>query len=148
MSLAYVDGNPRSSKNPMTTSNGRTDFLYLMLKLVILIVWEFVDQDQCTCSGRQTRDPRDVPSHPHQGILHKQPMHNETLQYIRAGVWATATFPPQYHWVLHSSTTKPSFRSFFYARFCCLEHFSEPHSRGSFVSSSASECIEGFGCLG
>ncbi|KXS20450.1 hypothetical protein M427DRAFT_28172 [Gonapodya prolifera JEL478] len=43
MGLVYVDGNPKSPKNPMSKANGRSDFLYLLVKLSAVFVWELVD---------------------------------------------------------------------------------------------------------
>ncbi|KAJ3344283.1 hypothetical protein HDU93_000073 [Gonapodya sp. JEL0774] len=86
MALSYVDGNPKSSKNTTTRANGRTDFLYIAIKLFIVFIWEFVELPIAKlgflvpCLLILTKE-----------VLHRQPFHNETLQTIRAGILTTAS---------------------------------------------------------
>ncbi|KXS13284.1 hypothetical protein M427DRAFT_146690 [Gonapodya prolifera JEL478] len=41
MALVYVDANPKSSTNPLTRAHGRTDLMYLVVKLIAVFLWEF-----------------------------------------------------------------------------------------------------------
>ncbi|KXS12089.1 hypothetical protein M427DRAFT_72225, partial [Gonapodya prolifera JEL478] len=86
LSYIYVDGNPKSPKNVMTRSNGRTDMLYLAIKLTVVFVWEFASSSSTKlavlvpCLLILTKE-----------IVHKQPFHNEILQMIRSGMLMAAT---------------------------------------------------------
>ncbi|KXS13274.1 hypothetical protein M427DRAFT_71499 [Gonapodya prolifera JEL478] len=85
MALVYVDGNPKSANNPLTRAHGRTDLLYVVVKLVVVFVWEFP-----------------VPPANKLVILvvfmlfltketiQKQPFHDVTLQSIRSGIFVAA----------------------------------------------------------
>ncbi|KXS20452.1 hypothetical protein M427DRAFT_28173 [Gonapodya prolifera JEL478] len=85
MGLVYVDGNPKSPKNPMSKANGRSDFLYLLVKLSAVFVWQLVDSPLTKLAFLVvalfiiSRD-----------MILRQPFHNEVLQSFRSGIFMTS----------------------------------------------------------
>ncbi|KAJ3334840.1 hypothetical protein HDU93_007184 [Gonapodya sp. JEL0774] len=79
--LVYVDGNPSALKNPHTRAQGRTDMLYLLIKFIIVFVWQFVASSSTklgllvVCLLIITKE-----------MVEKQPLHNEAMQATRSGI--------------------------------------------------------------
>ncbi|KAJ3337888.1 hypothetical protein HDU93_000388 [Gonapodya sp. JEL0774] len=83
--LIYVDGNPKSPKNTLSRAHGRTDLLYLVVKLLLVFVWQFLDSTSTklgilvVCLFALVKE-----------TVQKQPFHNATLQEIRSGIFFAA----------------------------------------------------------
>ncbi|KXS20418.1 hypothetical protein M427DRAFT_41216 [Gonapodya prolifera JEL478] len=84
--LLLVDNNPRvSSKNALAKSHGRTDFLALIVKIVIVCVYEFA-QNPSMQLGILLAGMAVILK---EGLT-KQPYYCELVQYLRNGIWMAA----------------------------------------------------------
>ncbi|KAJ3337311.1 hypothetical protein HDU93_001260 [Gonapodya sp. JEL0774] len=85
MALCYVDGQPNSTKNPLSKAHGRNDLFYLATKMLLVFLWRFSDSSVAKLLIFVLCVTILVVEN-----FRKQPFHDELLQAIRSGIFTSA----------------------------------------------------------